>query len=724
MTLLAHSARGNHPEQTYRDHICGVTDGAERNLASITPYLDDEKAKYYLSVLKRAAEFHDLGKLSKKNQAVLHQNSNLQHLPIEHRDAGVKYLLGNQRECPEATLVYSHHRPGLPNLTEEADLNAPFRLGRNSGETMADTDAHLSDYIEAHNRELGKSDENMNISSEESKLSSMEYRILLSCLVDADYSDTSGEKLTSVNPRWEERLAQLDRYVARLSENCRDKNSERNKLRTDLYQSCRDASTDFPLEYCDSPVGTGKTTAVMAHMLKAAQEHNLRHIFVVLPYTNIITQTVEVLRNALVLDDEDDASKIVAEHHHQADFDSTELRHLASTWNAPIIVTTAVQFFETIASNLPSKLRKLHQLPASGIIIDESHAALPNKLIPPAWMWMTDLIENWGCRICLCSGTSVKFWESIKLEHIPVMKAKSLLNEDISKKLEIFENNRITFDFGEDHKVPNFRQVDDLIGFLEAYHGSKIVVLNTVKSAAYLAKTMRARGLDVLHLSTALMPKDRNTVIDEIKYRLNSESRHSQSWTLVATSCVECGMDFSFNYGFCELRSLQSYFQLGGRVSRNGEFDDGTLFVFTVNADNFSPNPAFNDSISIFKRMINKDEFYHYTMTEAITQAFDIECKRGNKTYQDICKYERHCDFAAVAENFKVINDETVTVVADRSLAENIRKGKFVTQREFQMGSVNMRQAVLNQLGIKNDTLPILSENQYDNFLGYMKSLV
>jgi CRISPR-associated endonuclease/helicase Cas3 len=109
---------------------------------------------------------------------------------------------------------------------------------------------------------------------------------------------------------------------------------------------CKGAATDAVMEYCDSPVGTGKTTAVMAHMLKIAQTHHLRHIFVVLPYTNIISQTVEVLRKAVVLDGEDPEA-IVAEHHHQADFENPEYRRLATTWTAPIIVTTAVQFKDT-----------------------------------------------------------------------------------------------------------------------------------------------------------------------------------------------------------------------------------------------------------------------------------------------------------------------------------------------------------------------------------------
>jgi len=125
------------------------------------------------------------------------------------------------------------------------------------------------------------------------------------------------------------------------------------------------------LRTCEAPVGTGKTTAVMAHLLRAAQERGLRHIFVVLPFTNIIRQAVKVYRNALVLDGEN-PEEVVAELHHLADFEAVETRHMAALWRAPIIVTTAVQFFETLAGNHPARLRKLHELPGSAVFVTKS----------------------------------------------------------------------------------------------------------------------------------------------------------------------------------------------------------------------------------------------------------------------------------------------------------------------------------------------------------------
>lgn len=175
-------------------------------------------------------------------------------------------------------------------------------------------------------------------------------------------------------------LAALNRYVDSLRG---EKQSKRDELRTQMYQKCRDCDLSAGILSNDGSVGSGKTTAVMAHQLKQAISRGARRIFVVLPYTNIITQSVEIYRKALVLPGED-PERVVAEMHYKADFESKATRYLTSLWRAPIIVTTAVAFFETLASNRPAALRRLHELPGSIIFVDEAHAALPLKLLPMA----------------------------------------------------------------------------------------------------------------------------------------------------------------------------------------------------------------------------------------------------------------------------------------------------------------------------------------------------
>lgn len=404
--ILARSQRHDGTKQTYAEHVNGVKNKSMENVEAFGGFLQNqEKEDLYKKVINIAAEYHDLGKLNIENQRVFHGERTEGRLPVDHRDAGVKYLLGDDYERIDATLVYAHHYPGLPNIDDERAKNERFRFDN----AIDDTKLHLNEYLDLHKQLL-------DIQSEKDikkyRWKPMEYRMLLSCLVDADYTDASGNCIHSPSTRWEERLSNLDRYVEGLSKDGED--NERNQLRTLFYKSSKSADTNSKIEYCDSPVGSGKTTAIMAHMLNVAIAHELRHIIIVLPYTNIISQTVNVLRKAIVLNGED-AEEIVAEHHHQVVFENDNNQYLATTWKAPVIVTTAVQFFETLASNQPVKLRKLNQLAGSAIIFDEYHAMLPAKLMLPAWMWINDLTTNWGCYACMSSATSNKIWVSMRL---------------------------------------------------------------------------------------------------------------------------------------------------------------------------------------------------------------------------------------------------------------------------------------------------------------------
>lgn len=185
-------------------------------------------------------------------------------------------------------------------------------------------------------------------------------------------------------------------------------------------------------------------------------------------------------------------------------------------------------------------------------------------------------------------------------------------------------------------------------------------------------------------------------------------------------------MDFSFHYGFCQLRSLQSYVQLDGRIRRNCEkdYEDAVLVAFTVTEDNFNYNPIFQNSKNIFKKFISSEEFYGLSVTEAVTEAFRQEYMMTGKLSEEICKADRQLAFKTVAQKFCVIDEKMTAVVANPILAEKLQSGKKVSTQELQRGSVNIRKSVLDRLGLLDIELPILSNTQYDAFLGYMKSLV
>jgi CRISPR-associated endonuclease Cas3-HD len=208
--VLARSAGKGRPPQLYRDHVNGVVAKARRNLEEICRFITLERWPVLRSVLIPAAHYHDLGKLDAKNQAVLNGEVSCAHLPLEHRDAGTKYLLERCNNLTAATLIFAHHWPGLPNLMKEKMQKKAFRFSQ----AAEHTDQHLDDYLKLHEQEFGDGKK----ASQPAKkgLSSVEYRMLLSCLVDADYTDASGKEQNPAPARWKERAEKLDCYVAAL----------------------------------------------------------------------------------------------------------------------------------------------------------------------------------------------------------------------------------------------------------------------------------------------------------------------------------------------------------------------------------------------------------------------------------------------------------------------------------------------------------------------------
>lgn len=319
---LAHSAKKDKgiPAQTYAKHISGVVKRVQKNVSVMSAYFSGD-ASVLAETLCSAAYLHDLGKLDKANQEVL-KHGRKKSLPINHVDAGTA-LLCQHKNRESALLVYGHHI-GLCSIPEEVTRNSLFFRDEKIHEH---TDKFLADYIAEHECYCGHIDQQRQFTK--TGLSALARRLLFSCFVDGDYGDTAynygkeQEKINLYNPRWEERIDALDEYVRGLVQKYTSQN--RTAQRQRVYLSCCNVNAKATLYACDSAVGTGKTTAVMAHLLRVAKENGLRHIFVVLPYTNIIKQSVDVYRKALVLPGEN-PEEIVAELHHQADFSDEDLR--------------------------------------------------------------------------------------------------------------------------------------------------------------------------------------------------------------------------------------------------------------------------------------------------------------------------------------------------------------------------------------------------------------
>ena len=661
------------------------------------------------------AFFHDLGKLDGGNQAVL-MSSAKEKLPVNHVDAGTSHLLKLGR-LESSVLAFSHHI-GLPNFHEQlSNGEKAFRDVR----IFEKTNELLDQFIEQHKNILG--DLYSSIELKNSKWTGLTRRIALSCLVDGDHTDTAThygneEELDPIKLQAKERLAALDNYVSKLKDT--PETAKRNELRREIYQVCRDSEINSNMWACDSPVGTGKTTAIMAHLLKAADAKDLRHIFVVLPFTNIINQSVNVYRKALVLENEN-PEEIVAAHHHQADFESRQLRHLAQLWNAPITVTTAVQFFETLGSNKTGRLRKLHELPGSAILIDESHAAMPSKLWSQMWLWLKELAENWGCHIVFASGSLVRHWELDDFVDPPTKIPELVAEETRNKSLE-FETNRVSYKIHQTHL-----NLYSLVNFVTSKPGPQLLILNSIQSAAVIADRIKKQNgkNSVLHLSTAIAPIHRENIIRQIENRLADKS--DADWTLVATSCVEAGMNFSFKTAFRQRCGFVNLIQIAGRANRNNEYKNVDVWDFQVVDDLLPDNPMFQVSQEVLLSMFEHQKVDPIYSTEAIRR----EIQRDSiKEESDLLKdTETKMDYPLVAKLSRVINTDTKIVVIDPELVNLLEQNIPVSRLDITKKSVQIWAYKLEKLNL---TKPIKNQDEllawtggYDaEFLGYMAGIL
>lgn len=720
---MAHSAKLGCPKQSYKAHISEVIRRASEFASKVAPYTPF--GDLFLSTVLAAAEYHDLGKVDEANQKVLWGKTK-KSLPVDHWDAGTAHLLGKKSILP-ALCVFSHHA-GLPSIPVENSKVYPFRVRtsvKNGKKTVRETtDDKLKDYIKAHESEIGHCP---NL-PEGLAPGPTFLRFALSCLVDADHSDTAQNYGNTVPEDdipldAKKRLKALDRYVAELPAD-EEAKVGRNELRRQVYAACRNAQpAENGLIACDSPVGTGKTTAVMAHLLNVAKQKELRRVFVVLPFTNIIDQSVEVYRDALLSDGEE-PEKVVAAHHHKAEFEEEENRVFSFLWNAPVTVTTAVQFFETLASNHPATLRKLHQLAGSAIFIDEAHAALPAHLWPQAWKWLQELVRDWGCYIVMGSGSLTRFWELGEFSS-PKLELPELVNLDVRKSAMNAEKERISYRIKDEALTLN-----ELCDWIPDLPGPRLVILNTVYSAAAVARELAGRHgrANVEHLSTALAPIHRKATIDRVKKRL--KDLNDKNWTLVATSCVEAGVNFSFKTAARELCSLVSTIQTAGRANRSGEFGTSELWGFRIKpGELLKEHPAFKTSAQVLTDMYREQMISPEFCKEAMRR--EVRNQNNGKCEDDpIVKDEAKKKFPDVERQFKVISSNTITVIVDDDLLNRLKdreKRNEVPFQELQQKAINIYESKEKQYGIA----PLDGFNDlfywtlaYDDFLGYMAGVL
>ncbi len=729
---LAHSSPGGgKPGESYARHIEAVRHGAIGRAKEMLRYARDPRPDL-LNAIEAAAVFHDLGKLDPETQKAFTRGRGIS-LKWDHIDAGVAHLSANQ-DWMSAWLVRAHHRPGLPQKTEHftGDKTDRRLRGRRNdcegpdrhNEQITRTNTLLEECLNTHNRVVGPYEVHR-----KRPVHGLAMRLALSCLVDADHTDSAAfdsgyTPPASSEPRWSERLDVLKQYILSLPGGETEAERLRNRQRSAFFEACLSSDIQDSIIACEAPVGLGKTTSVTAYLIRRAIADGLRRLIIVAPFTNILTQTARRLKKALILPSEL-TDQVIVEHHHRAEFSHREDRDLSVVWQAPIVLTTAVSFFETLAACDPASLRKLHAVPGSAIFIDEAHAALPVKLWPQSWRWMRQLADEWGCRIVLASGSLVRFWEDDQIINPPV-KLKELLPPDELHAVARDELKRIKY-----HQAAEGQVIDPLklVDIVTQETGPRLVILNTVQNAAVIARAMRESGMDVLHLSTALTPRDRYVILKRVQHRL--QSKENSEWTLVATSCVESGVELSFRCAFRERFSTSSIIQVGGRVNRHGEYNEcggATVYDFALDGDGITQHPAAAISSPVLQDLLNEGKLNNSPPAEVVTAAMREELKISGGLPSDLLtKAESHHDYPRVKELCRVIEADTRFVVIEPKLIELLKQCKHINFRTLLQGSVQLWASKVDKLAL--EALPGHKEiyvwtDDYDpDFLGYMSGV-
>lgn len=461
-------------------------------------------------------------------------------------------------------------------------------------------------------------------------------RMLFSCLVDADYLDTESfydrvalpgqpnDRSASralASPSLESLRERLDTYLSGF-----DADSHVNRVRAEILAHTRKAATHAPgLFSLTVPTGGGKTLASLAFALDHAIAHGLRRVIFVIPFTSIVEQNAAVFRTALG----DLGEAAVLEHHsafvaaqlprsdaerYQA---KEKLRLAMENWDAPIIVTTAVQFFESLFAARPSQCRKLHNIAGSVVILDEAQT-LPLKLLRPAVAAIDELARNYRSSIVLCTATQ------------PALNAPDFQG-GLEKVRELAPNPPELFRKLDRVRVRHVGALDDdeLAAQLRTLDQVLCIVNNRRHARAVYQALADLPG--ARHLTTLMCAKHRSQVLAEVRARLKA----GEPCRLVSTSLIEAGVDISLPIVYRAEAGLDSVAQAAGRCNRNGEraADQSEVRVFATAHGDWAPPPELRQFAQAAQEVMRQPQFRDDPLSPSAIEAYFrlLYWKKGDK---------------------------------------------------------------------------------------------
>lgn len=718
------------PSGKWNEHFLDEHSHGVANLAG-------EFAKHFDSTdwASLAGLWHDLGKYSSEFQHYIKTVSGYDaeaHIEgkigrVDHSTAGALHSIRqlNQHGRILAYLIAGHHA-GLPdwNPAETGGKALTIRLGTEQN--------HLLDRIpvQAIPQEI------LTQAKPTTKLRGgadglhLWLRMLFSCLVDADFLDTEvfmdGDKaaarsgyrdLTSL-------LADFDQHMANKS--ATSEPTPVNLIRADILRQCREkASLNPGLYSLTVPTGGGKTLSGMAFALRHTVQHNKQRIIYVIPYTSIIEQTAGIFREIF--------GDNVVEHHANLDPDKEDARSRLATenWDAPIIVTTNVQFFESLFAARTSRCRKLHNIVNSVVVLDEAQL-LPPEFLQPIADVMNQLANHYGVTFVLSTATQPALGSFQPFGGKP-FRGLDNVREIIDDPGALYQQlKRVEVSVPDDLQTP--RDWESVAAEL-LQHPSVLCIVSRRDDARELHRLMTAtdEGKDTLHLSALMCGEHRSEVIADIKARL----LRKEPVRVISTQLVEAGVDVDFPVVYRALAGLDSIAQAAGRCNREGKLDGfGRVVVFVPpkpappgllrQAAQISVSLLSGSASNVLGRDLAKNFFEHLYVRAPSLDKHGI--------HELLTQDARDCQiqFRTVAEKFRLIDDSAYQTILVRYGDNNILLGKLEKEgpqrwlmRKLQRYSVNIPKYLFAQLEKQGDVREIwqgiyaqVGDTLYDKSLG------
>lgn len=536
-------------------------------------------------------------------------------------------------------------------------------------------------------------------------------RMLFSALVDADHTATEAfcdppkaMLRQKAKPALHELARALDRFLAQL--NAKAPRTPVNEVRARVLTDCQSAAESPPGFFSlDVPTGGGKTYASLSFALRHAESRGLRRVVVAIPFTSIIEQTADSYRRALGPEFE----PALIEHHSNIDpKKDTRQNHLASeNWDAPLIVTTNVQLYESLFAAATTPCRKLHRLARSVIVLDEAQT-IPVELLRPTMMALKELVAHYGCTVVLCTATQ------------PALERREREFEiGIGDVQPIIRDVPTLFNALRRVEVKQLGQLSDvqLIGRL-GQEKKALCVVNTRPHAAKLFNglTTAMGQAGCYHLSTFMCAQHRRDKLKEIRMRLEQ----GKPCRLISTQLIEAGVDVDFPAIYRAPAGFDSFAQAAGRCNREGRLEEngrpilGRVYLFETETPpppglqraaaqagqeliGQHPNPLAPAAIEAYFRLFywTQMDRHQWDKPEVLAALAD-----------DFRRPELQLKFKTAAMRYKIIRDEQTSILVPyndeaRRLRDHLHRGDpvdFLFQRRAQRYLVGVRDNWLNKL--------------------------